>query len=192
MSDNSFQMECFSLALSLFSSYCSLKQVWLVPCANLVGMLCAYELSYLTKKDMILHHIFVLFMLHYMNSHREIDLVQQMTSVILSTKISTIFLTNHSLFDMMNMNSVIKNINKVCFVTSYSYYRMYKYTHFIMNAQMIHAMWIHSRNYAELVEIWIGTYGICMLNMYWGVLIFAKLVRTLGKIKINTHHVVET
>jgi len=35
-------------------------------------------------------------------------------------------------------------------------------------------------------------YMFFALNLYWTRLIFAKLIRTLGKIKINTHYVVET
>ncbi len=183
MSGNSFQMECVSLTLSLFSSYCAMNHIYLIPCANLVGVLCVYEFSYLTKKDIILHHILVLFMLHYMNVHGELDIVHQMTSVVLSTKVSTIFLTNHDLFTRMNAPPVITNINDVCFVASFLYYRIYKYTYFIMNREILDAMWLHSKNHGELVEIFIGIYGICVLNMYWGVLILAEVGKTVRKIK---------
>lgn len=174
-----FQMECLSLSVSLFSTYCAMNHVYLIPCANIVGLRCIADLYYLKNKDMILHHILVLLMIHHMNAHDEIEIVQHMTAVLLSTKISTIFLTMNSLLDMKDAPKTVKHLNQICFVISFLYYRIYKYSYFILDTQVNHTIWVNSRNHFEFSEICIGIYGIFLLNMYWCVLILNKVNRTI-------------
>jgi hypothetical protein len=139
--------------------------------------MCLIDFYFVKKNDMILHHILVLGMLHYMNNHSHIENRIEIVSVILSTEISTIFLTTNNLLDVVCNMNVLKNINKIVFLSTFVYYRIYNYSYYLILDKNIHNTFlIYSRNNFEYCEIYIGLYGLFILNLYWSCLILKKTI----------------
>ncbi len=155
------------LTISLVSGYCAMMNTHIIPCSNMVGVLCAGELFFLKTKDAILHHILVLFIVHYINNHTELE---YMVREFLKTEISTIFLI---LRDLIGRHPV----NDACFVTTFMYYRIYKFSGMLLDTNMHNTLVIHSKTPYELYEIYISMYLFFILNVYWASLIFSKLYR---------------
>ena len=174
------------LAISVASALCVYNNYYLVDCSNIVGFFCLFDFCYIKKKDMILHHIFVLLMIHYMNNHNTYKkdyLVKQ----ILSTEISSIFLLNNSLlsnnllFKNKYMN-FIKIFNGILFITTFFYYRIYNYYYYLLLDNDINIIfYLQSKNLFEFYEIYVGMYGLFILNIYWSILISIKYIKLLQK-----------
>jgi hypothetical protein len=174
------------LSISILSSLSVYYKFYVVKCSNIVGLMCFVDFYFTKKKDMIIHHMFVLIMLHYMNNHSDIIIRDDIVSVILSTEISTIFLITNTMlsYNSNNVVNVVNNvnavnifsrINKFCFVYSFIYYRIYKYYYsLIINSDVNAVLWKHSKNILDFSEIYIGMYGLFILNLYWCFLIFMK------------------
>jgi hypothetical protein len=155
------------LTVSLVSGYCAMTNTHIILCSNMVGVLCAGELFFLKTKDAILHHILVLFIVHYINNHTELEYIVR---DFLKTEISTIFLI---LRDLIGRHPV----NDVCFVTTFMYYRIYKYSGMLLNPHLHKTLLIHSKTQYELCEIYMSMYLFFMLNVYWASLIVRKLCK---------------
>jgi hypothetical protein len=144
--------------------------------------MCLIDFYFVKKKDMLFHHILVLSMLHYMNNHDDIENRKEIVSVILRTEISTIFLTLNNLLENISNKEIkkiteIKNINKIVFVSTFLYYRIYNYSYYLILDKNIHkTFFIYSRNNFEYFEIYFGLYGLFILNLYWCCLIFKKIM----------------
>jgi hypothetical protein len=139
--------------------------------------MCFIDFYFIKKKDMLFHHILVLSMLHYMNNHCSIENRKEIVSVILRTEISTIFLTLNNLLENISSIVCVKKINKVAFVSTFLYYRIYNYSYYLILDKNIHnTFFIYSRNNFEYFEIYFGLYGLFILNLYWCFLIFKKMM----------------
>ena len=126
---------------------------------------------------MLAHHSFVLTLLHYMNTHKEIENTNEIVSVALSTEISTVFLTLNNLLEHASYEP-LKTMNKAAFVASFLYYRIYKYARLIADEKVNTSFWVYSKNNYEYGEVYVGLYGLFMLNVYWLFLIFKKIHKT--------------
>ena len=162
------------LSVSLVSTFCTLNNVYIIECANLVGGMCFFDLYFIRKRDMMLHHLLVLGFNHYMNTHVDIIHRNEVVSTLLKTEISTIFLITNNLLENKN-TSIVKNINKVFFVTTFMYYRIYHYSHLIVD-QQINYMY---SNRLEYYQLYTCMYGFFMLNLYWYGLILSKVGKPL-------------
>jgi hypothetical protein len=129
------------------------------------------DLGLVKKKDMMLHHVFVLGMLHFMNTH-EIDDQQNVVTTLLSPEISTIFL----ILNNFMQPGLLKRMNQFAFVSTFAYYRMFNYTKAF---QM--TFYERARTPAEVVQIYISIYGLYAVNMYWGCLIALKALEPARK-----------
>ena len=158
------------LSISLFSGYCAMNNIYIIPCSNMVGVLCAGELFFLKKKDMMFHHILVLFALHYMNTHAEMEFRENIVREMLTTEISTIFLTIRNLIGG-------HPVNDACFVTTFMYYRIYNFSNMLCNHRVHEALLMYSKTPYELCEIYMSLYMFSILNVYWAGLIVSKLYR---------------
>ena len=171
------QLHCMYLGISLFSCFCIMTNFYVITCSNIVGLMCLIDFYFVKKSDMVMHHILVLSMLHYMNNHNHIENRIEIVSVILSTEISTIFLTLNNLLENISSFFIIKKINKIAFVSTFIYYRIYNYSYYLIMDKNIHnTFFIYSRNNFEFCEIYIGLYGLFILNLYWSYLIFKKTI----------------
>ena len=172
------KLQLLYLSTSLFSTYCVVSNRHLTACANLVGMMCLFDFWFIKKKDMILHHVFVIVMLHYMNNHTYNPNRNQIMSVILSTEMSTIFLTlNNLLENASSCSSIVrlKQMNKLAFVSSFVYYRIYNYSYYLLNTEVQTSFLIYSVNPYDRWEICGSIYGLFLLNVYWTLLIVQKV-----------------
>ena len=173
-------LNCIYLGISLFSCFCIMNNFYIITCSNIVGVMCLIDFYFVKKKDMLFHHVLVLSMLHYMNNHGDIENRKEIVSVILSTEISTIFLTLNNLIEKISsIVSIkqIKEINKVAFVSTFVYYRIYNYSYYLILDKNIHNIFfIYSRNNFEYCEIYFGLYGLFILNLYWSCLILKKII----------------
>lgn len=174
------------LSISILSSLSVYYNFYVIKCSNIVGIMCIIDFYFTKKKDMIFHHIFVLIMLLYMNTHPDIMIREKIVSIILGTEVSTIFLINNTLLstlivphDKMIITKLInnfKNANKGCFVFTFIYFRIYKYySSLIIDKDVNMVLWEHSKNILEFSEIYIGIYGLFILNLYWVYLILMKI-----------------
>jgi hypothetical protein len=159
------------LGISLASCFCAMTDFYIIECSNVVGLMCLLDFYFVKKKDIMLHHGFVLSMLHYMNTH-EFDDKHNMVSILLHTEISTIFLIIHNLYTSINL---INYINKMLFVSTFFYYRIYQYYYLLFNPRFNITLYIHSTTF-ELCEIYIGMYGLFLLNVYWYYKIINKIL----------------
>ena len=171
------QLQFMYLSISILSCFCVMKNVYVISCSNIVGLMCFIDFYFVKRKDMILHHLLVLCMLHYMNNHADIKNRSEIVSVILSTEISTIFLTTNNLLEMEGNMVIAKNINKILFVSSFFYYRIYNYTYYLILDNNIHKIfYYYSKNNLEFCEIYTGIYGLFFLNLYWCGIILKKTI----------------
>jgi hypothetical protein len=162
------------LGIALFSSFCSMTNFYVIPCSNMVGIMCLIDFYFVKKKDMILHHTIVLALTHYMNNH-DFENKKEIVFVILNTEISTIFLTTYNLLD--TTSNILKNINKLFFVTTFFYYRIYNYSYLLIDNNIHNTLYTYSRNNFEYCEIYTSLYGLFLLNLYWTYLIFKKCIK---------------
>jgi len=161
------------LGMSLISSFCLMTNLYVIPCSNMVGIMCLLDFYFVKKKDMILHHTIVLALTHYMNQH-DIENKKEIVCVVLSTEISTIFLTTHNILDT---NIVVKNINKLFFISTFLYYRIYNYSYLLLDNTIHNTLYTYSRNNFEYCQIYVSLYGLFLLNLYWTCLIFKKCIK---------------
>jgi hypothetical protein len=179
------------LSVSIFSTLCVISNCYVIMCSNIVGMMCFIDIFLVKKKDMVVHHLFVLIMLHYMNTHPEIENREKIVSVILSTEISTIFLIMNNLLNRNNSENfaenydkynkiIVTNINRLLFITTFMYYRVYSYYVCLLSNREIHnTFFIYSKSKIQLFEIYLGIYGLFILNLYWTIFIFIKLKKSI-------------
>jgi hypothetical protein len=158
--------------------------------------MCLIDFFYIKKRDMITHHILVLMMIDYMNTHPGILIRENIISIVLSTEISTIFLINNSLLSNNYINqyflkinrylvTTIKNINSILFIYTFLYYRIYNYYYYLIIDKETNIVFFkYSRNIFEFYEIYISIYGLFILNIYWSVLIFIKFSSLLDYSKL--------
>jgi len=164
-------LQCVYLGISLVSSGCCLFQVHVVPCSNFVGLTCLLDFLVLKRKDMMMHHLFVIGMLHFMNTH-EIDDQQNVVTTLLSPEISTIFL----ILNNFMQPGLVKRANQLAFVSTFAYYRLYNYT------KAFHMTFFErARDPLETWQIYISIYGLFALNVYWGMLIALKALDPVRK-----------
>jgi len=187
--DFSLGVQTIYLSVSIFSTLCVITNCYVVICSNVVGVMCFIDLFLIKKKDMIVHHLFVLIMLHYMNSHPEIENREKIISVILSTEVSTIFLIINNLLSRNKKGIeifyeynkvVIIYVNRLFFITTFMYYRVYSYYVCLLSNKEIHnTLFVYSKSKFQLFEIYLGIYGLFILNLYWTVFIFIKLNKSI-------------
>jgi len=156
-------LQVLYLSISLFSSFCVFNNCYLVQCCNVVGIMCLIDFYFIKNKDMICHHILVLCMVHYININNN-EYIKELISVILQTEISTIFLTTNNLLNCRT--NYLKNINKILFVLTFMYYRIYNYAYYlILNKNSNYILITYSKNNFEICKIYISIYGLFILNI---------------------------
>lgn len=174
---NKLQRDCVYLGVSLFSSFCVTNNMYIKTCTNIVGAMCFFDLFFINKKDMMLHHLFVLNIVHYMNTNKEIEM-NNVLSVGLKTEISSIFLI---------LNNYLENnykiINHVAFVSTFFYYRIYNYSLLLFDKYGL-LMFNDSKNKFYYYEIQIGIHGLYIVNLYWSSIIlktlYKKVINAIG------------
>jgi len=189
-------LQCTYLSISILSTLCVFNKFQLINCSNIVGLMCLIDFFYIKKRAMIIHHIFVLMMIDYMNTHPDIVIRENIISVILSTEVSTIFLINNSLLSnnyikqyFLKINcylvTIIKNINSIFFIYTFLYYRIYNYYYYLILDKSTNIVFLkYSKNIYEFYEIYISIYGLFILNLYWSMLIFIKFSSLLDYSKL--------
>jgi hypothetical protein len=166
-------LQIMYLGVSLGSFLCIMTNSYILICTNIVGCMCFIDLFFIKKKDMLIHHISVLGLINYLNKHSDVKIIEDLLPVALSTEISTIFLTLNNLLE----NNYIKKINKIVFVSTFIYYRIYNYSYYlIFNKDINDAFYNNSKNNFEYCQVYIGIYGIFILSLYWLSLIFKKIM----------------
>ena len=195
-SKSNIYLQCIYLSISILSTLSVFNKFQLINCSNIVGLMCLIDFFYIKKKAMIIHHILVLMMIDYMNTHPDILIRENIISVVLSTEISTIFLITNSLLSnnyisdfVLKINrylvTIIKSINSILFIYTFLYYRLYNYYYnLIIDKETNIVFFKYSRNIYDFYEIYISIYGLFILNIYWSVLIFIKFSSLLDYSKL--------
>jgi hypothetical protein len=147
----------------------------------MLGMMCLVDFYFVKKNDMRLHHILVLCMLHYMNNHSDIKSRKEIVSQLLRAEISSIFLITNNLLNIAGNMNVLNTINKSVFFCSFIYFRVYNYSQLIVNKNMNEEFYLFSKNNYEYCQIYIGLYGLFILNVYWCYIIFKTLYQNWRK-----------
>ncbi len=177
------------LGFSLMSSFCVITNFHIINCSNIVGLMCLGDLYFIKKKDMLIHHIFVLSLLDYMNIHDDIQHKNKIVSTILSTEISTIFLITNNLLDIEGNMLLLKNINQIFFVITFVYYRLYNYSVLMLDKNIYNSFIIFSKNDYEFYKLYSMVYGFYILNIYWftiiGYRIYEKLYNVVKYNEVN-------
>ena len=189
---NSIFLQYIPLFVSMTSSICLLKNYNVFACSNGVAVYCLLDLCFLKRRDMILHHIFVLMMVFYMNTHRNIPILERDSIItsILSSEISTNFLIINNILNDFAWDSkpllenIFKKYNKMCFVLTFFYFRLYKYgSNLILNKEFYFVINTYSYKKYETFTIYGGVYGLFVLNFYWAKLLLDKCIKSSDKAK---------
>jgi hypothetical protein len=174
------------LIISSSVSYCIFINKYLYLCVYTVCCFCIldYILHVLKinklKRDMILHHNFVLCNILFIHNHLypvtyNINDANIIIRNVLSTEISTIFLILNNLIKHDKLK-IINNINQVFFVSSFIYYRIYNYWIYIIISKETNLFIINvSKNNFHLIYMYIGIYGLFAINIFWLTRIFNKI-----------------
>jgi len=175
------------LSISLISTYCILIKNHFFYCTCLIGVLfyMDYVLHYLQIRplnpDIFLHHVFGLFIVHYVYNHREflsyenIEITEFLENV-LSVEIPNIFLALMYLLKNNNTSIQIQEINKYAFVSSFAYIRVYNYTRYVVLSEKIYYIVVFiSKHPIHQYSMFIGIYGLGIMNLYWFYIIVQKL-----------------
>jgi hypothetical protein len=173
------QMHFIKLGVALFSFFCITTNFYLITCSKIIGLLCFFDLYYVQKIDFLLHHIFVLILVHRINnlSNVNLEIANELISVILSTEISSIFLNLNKFLETDSYGVNVKKINNVAFVSTFVYYRIYNYTYYlILNKKFHNALFIYYINNFEFYQVYIGVYGLFILNLYWSIAFLKKTI----------------
>jgi hypothetical protein len=190
MNSNKLFLQYIPLFISIISTICSTQNYNVFVCSNGVAVYCLFDLCFLKRRDMILHHIFVLMMAFYMNTHRNIPMVEIgfVITNILFSEISTNFLI---IKDILNdftwgsnvlLENILKKSNKICFVSTFFYFRLYKYSSsLILNKEFYFVINKYSHKPHEMLTIYGAVYGLLVLNIYWAKLIFNKCIKTINQ-----------
>jgi len=165
-------LQIMYLSVSVFCSFCAFNNCYVLQCCNIIGIMCLIDLYFIKNKDMIFHHILALCMINYTHINNN-EYTNALISIMLKTEISTIFLTTNNLLNCRT--NYFKNINKILFVLTFMYYRIYNYAYYlILNKNTYTIFFIYSKNKFEFCKVYISIYGLFMLNLYWFYLILKK------------------
>jgi hypothetical protein len=127
-----------------------------------------------------------------MNTHRNIPILERDSIItnILSSEISTNFLIINNILNDFTwvskplLENILKKSNKICFVSTFFYFRLYKYiSSLILNKEFYFVINTYSYKNYETFTIYGGVYGLLVLNIYWGKLILDKCIKSSDKTK---------
>ena len=155
------KLQLMYLGVSLVSTFCSMTNFHTVICSNMVGLMCLVDLYFVKKIDMLLHHLLVLCLVDSVNKEYDITNRNEIISTVLSTEISTIFLTTNNLLEIACNRVVIKNINKLFFVSTFAYYRIYNY-YFILDISIFK----HFDLYVSIYGMFILAQIFCFIALF--------------------------
>ena len=199
------------LGISIGSTYCVyVNDTYYDLCVQVIFAMCIvdYVVHFVRwsrmRTDMMIHHAFVMVfigMLFAYNSSSRYGWLYQVQSnshhprnllitTMVSTEISTMFLVMipwirpraseaYTLF--------VSTVNKILFVTTFVYYRLYKYgMDILINTHMHRYIYDEITSVPSILCIQMCLYctvelcivGMWILNMYWFVLIVRKALRT--------------
>jgi hypothetical protein len=83
---------------------------------------------------------------------------------------------------LSSKTNYLKNINKILFVLTFMYYRIYNYAYYlILNKNSNYILVTYSKNNFEICKIYISIYGLFILNIYWYYLILNILFQSWKK-----------
>ena len=148
---------------------------YLSLCSNAVALACLVDYWRIEKRDMQIHHILVLFLADYMNRHTFIEDREAIISTILSSEISTIFLSLHSILPKKWV--WIGALNNALFISTFFHYRIYVYSQELVFNPNVHATFLFSSmGWIQIIQIYIGVLGLFVLNLYWARMILHKCI----------------
>jgi hypothetical protein len=171
------------LSVSIFSIYCILTNYYLFAGVYLIGIVLYidYFLHYFKinnlRPDIQIHHLLALFIVHFVFHHREFlhetnEEIVDFIKNVLSLEISTIFLTSNYL---LPKTSIIYKLNQFSFIISFAYFRIYQYTRYVvLSEKAYYIIVILSNHPIYQYSMFIGMYGLGILNFYWFYLILQK------------------
>ena len=198
----SFLINLLHLSVSLFSTYCIFINNHIHFCCYMVATVCGADYIFAVVKwrkmtlDIFVHHFFVFCIIVFYYYHDsqvdkvDVAFLQNGTSTILSLEISSIFLALHHLMTPCTHKiivEIIKPFNQLCFVVSFSYFRIYQFTYFVLFLldknyfldNMYKSTW---NNYLALM----GLHGLVCLNFNWFYLILKKVKLLFQEYSENT------
>ena len=150
------------------------------------------------KNDMRIHHVFVCIFIGALSIYHAVpsldsDARHVLMTAMLSTEISTMFLTIMPLFRIGSDAVVVRGLsilNQALFVASFVYYRLYHYTVYLLWNGAVHKYIYneifymdHPVSTAVYCVVEMAIFGMWILNLYWLVYIVRKSLRRRDKIK---------
>lgn len=175
------------LAVSSITSYYLYKNENLFFCIGIVFYLLLNDFIihflnlYKLRKDMIIHHIFsiiiIVFFLQYFQFLYKNPIALNIIRTLLSFEISTIFLSINNLFPK-GKYTTIKSINQLFFITTFLYFRIYKFTIEIIldGISLEYIKRVAQKNYFWIIY---SIYGLYALNLFWTFTILKKIHKSL-------------
>jgi len=175
----------FSLSVAVFSTISVIQSQNLDLCNYIVMAFCTVDTilhlcNYkILKLDMILHHLFAIMIsfYSYANSYPityNLDDKYFLMTNQLSCEISTIFL---NLMKVFPKKSYLALLNRLLFLVTFVYYRIYNYFVNIIISKNSHQFIIQiAKSNFHLFYMYTGVFGLFLLNIYWLNLILKKLI----------------
>lgn len=131
------------------------------------------DLFYTKKNDMRLHHTFCLLLITYfLCSGVYFDDALELARAIYITEFSSIFL---GLMHFLKPGSMLELLNKLLFVSSFAYARIYVFYNTIADSNSYTGLMKYDTRMNYI--LYTGCYGLMTLNIYWFSIILKKLVK---------------
>jgi hypothetical protein len=163
------------LAVSLFSAY-GVYQQWvyhdsciLLHNSNVVLWQLVFDFFFINRFEMLLHHILsigIIGFYQYYLTHLPLIYI----SALASTEISTIFL-------ILDKALPKYSINKILFVASFFYFRIYLFSKYLLLDSFFHES-IHLYSIGATAVFYFCLTGLFSLNVYWAIAILKKIYAT--------------
>jgi len=130
------------------------------------------------RVDMIIHHIFALFIVAFLFQHAHLssdtERKNQLIVDILSIEISTLFLSLNNIFK--GSKGLCKKANQIAFVITFFYSRVYYYPVHVIFTRDVHVFLYNvSQGPIHTFYMFTGLYGLFAVNLYWAALIVEKM-----------------
>jgi hypothetical protein len=127
-----------------------------------------------TNNQYILHHILILFLFGTFHYYKYYDFFDILVNPALSFQISTIFLDISILLEHYNIHKNIQNINLLFFISSFFYYRLYRYYYdVVINPEIF--IYLEKYTYTLILV----PFFFFTLNIFWACIIIKKIAKPL-------------
>ena len=149
----------------------------LIPCTNLLLSYLAYDILFIEKPSLYIHHgiVFAMFSFFHQIPGLTIHSIHPIFAALIFTEISSVFLSLvfmqkyiHKYVIYQNWMSHVHTVWKICFLLSFIGFRLIYYpVYTLFNVSFVRLLSEHAEHISDVVQVYILFTGLFVLNLYW-------------------------